>query len=607
MRKKRFGIWREYSWKDCHEKVKFFSLGLISMGLEAGDKVSILGDNNPEWFWAELATHAANAVSVGLFTDGLPAEIKFLVEHSQSKFVVAQDQEQVDKLLQIKDELPLVRKVIYWDRRGMGHYDDPILISFDEVIGLGKEYEKDHIELFEQNIGNGKGEDICMISYTSGTTGLPKGTLMTYNFITLICTRISTLNPVYESDEWFSFTLPTWNVEQYLGFVNHLLVGQKMSFPEEIETVSQDLREIAPHVLLYPSRLWEQLVQSIQTNISDTSRLKRWLYHLCLPIGYKVADISFRGRKANLFWRCLHAVAELLVFRPLRDRHGLIRIRIPFTGGAVQGPDTFRFLHAIGIKVKQIYGATEGGGTVHAEGEVKFESVGIPHPMACLRISEEGEILVDKNSSFVGYYRNPEATEKAFRGGWYHTGDAGYFAEDGHLIYIDRLDDMRQLADGTSFSPQYIESRLKFSPYVRDVLAIGGEQREFVGAIVNINFDNVGDWAEKKRIPYTTFVDLSQKAEVGELIAKEIKKVNSNLPPNSRVKCFVNLHKEFDADEAELTRTRKVRRAFVEDRYKELIEAIYGEKEEVTVEASVTYKDGRTGVVSSKIRVMHIT
>lgn len=607
MRKKRRGLWQEYTWRDCYEKIKALSLGLMSLGLEAGDKVSILGDSNPEWFWFQLAIQAALGTSVGLTADNSPDEVKYVVQHSESRFVVVQDQEQVDKLLQIKDDLPLLRRVIYWDERGLRHYDDPILMSFDELAGLGQDYERSHPGLFEESIARGKGDDIYALQYTSGTTGLPKGAMISWRKLFYNCIHGQTTNPVYEGDEWLSITLPAWGVEQTFGLFDSLAVGQKFNFAEETETIPKDLREVAPHRILYPSRMWEQLASAIQTDMAESTWLKRTLYRLNLPIGYKLAELSLAGRKPNILWGFLGFLAERMFFRALRDKHGLTRVRVPFTAGAMLAPDVIRFLRAMGLKLRQFYGSTEASSvSVHTADEFKFESVGIVALGRVVRISDVGEILADKEAAFEGYYRNPEATEEVFRGGWYHTGDAGYIDDDGHLIFMDRLEDMRRLSDGTGFSPQYIESRLKFSPYIKDALALGGQQREFVVAMTNIDFGNVGHWAERRRIPYTTFADLSQKPEVTELIQKEIERVNRTLPVNSRVKSFVSLPKEFDPDEAEMTRTRKLRRTFIEERYQDLIEAIYGEREEVLMESRVVYRDGRTGVVTTTVRVVRL-
>jgi long-chain acyl-CoA synthetase len=606
-RKKRFGIWQEYTWNEIFEKVKVISLGLMSIGFEVGDRVCILGDNNPEWFMAEMAVVGARGIVIGLYPDSQPSEVKYYVEHSESKFVVAQDQEQVDKLLKVKGDLPSLKKVVYWDERGMRHYNDPILMTWGELTRLGKDCERSHPKLFEDNIALGKGSDPHMIVYTSGTTGVPKGALTNHERGLAMALRMQALNPIYGTDDYVTTSLPGWGVEQGQGLIPSLLWGVKLNFPEEPETIAEDLREVSPQQLLYPPRVWEQLASSMIFNIEESNVAKRGIYKLCLPVGYKAADLSISRGRTGLFWRALRALAELLVFRPLRDRHGYARVRLPWTAGAMLSPDTVRFFRAIGLNIRQIYGTTETGSlTVHTDDDFKFESVGKPILDRLVRIGNDGEILSDMEGISLGYYRNQEATEKLFRGGWCHTGDAGYLDEEGHLQYIDRVEDMKQLADGTRFSPQYIESRLKFSPYIRDVLCVAGGKRESIGAVVNIDFDHVGHWAEKKKIAYTTYADLSQKAEVLQVIRGEIERINTTLPPDTRIKRFVNLHKEFDPDEEELTRSRKLRRKFMEDRYQDLLEMIYGNREEVVVEAPVVYRDGRRATVATKIKVVRL-
>jgi len=607
MLKKRFGIWHEYTWNQCYEVIKSLSLGLVALGLEPGERVAILGDTNPEWFWSQLAAQAALGVTVGLVADNSPQEVKYVVEHSQSKFVIVQDQEQVDKLLGVKGDLPLLRKVIYWDGKGLRTYEDPILMSFPELTRLGQDYERTHPGLFEQNIARGKSDDLFALQYTSGTTGLPKGAMIPWKMIISMCERARIANPAYEGEEWLSITLPAWGVEQGFGLYDSLAVGQKFNFAEETETIAKDLREVAPHRILYPSRIWEQLASTIKMNMAESTWLKRTTYNLGLPIGYKLAGLSLEGRKPNLFWASLGVIAELVVFRALRDKHGLTRVRVPFTAGAMLSPNVIRFFRAVGLSLRQFYGSTEGGSiSVHTADDFKFESVGRVDLGRIVRISAEGEILVDKEGAFEGYFRDRQATELAFRGGWYHTGDAGYLDENGHVIFMDRLQDMRQLSDGVRFSPQFIESQLKFSPFIKDALALGGQEREFIAALINIDFGNIGHWAETRRILYTTFADLSQKKEVLELLRSEIERVNRTLPPNARVKRFASLPKEFDPDESEMTRTRKLRRAFVEDRYQILVEAIYGKAEEVVMESQVAYRDGRIGVVTTKVKVSDV-
>jgi len=378
-----------------------------------------------------------------------------------------------------------------------------------------------------------------------------------------------------------------------------------MNFPEELETVQTDLREIAPSILLYASRLWERLNSEMQVKINDSSWIKRLTFHLFAPVGYYMADMHMQKKRPGFLWRCIHKIAYLLLFRPLLDKHGLTNVKYAYTAGAILGPDIFRFFRAMGINIKQMYGITEIGiGTLHRDDDIVFESVGSPvGDGRRILIAEDGEILVDAAHCFDGYYKNEEAYEKATRGGWFHTGDAGNIDERGHLIYIDRMADLKTLANGVKFSPQYIESSLKFSPYIIDALVLGEKQRDFVGAIINLDFGNVGKWAEDRNIPYTTFTDLSQKPEIRELVRSEINRVNRRLPEDSKIRKFINLHKEFDPDEAELTRTRKIRREFMEQRYGKLIGAIYSDKEEIVESATVTYQDGRKGTIETSIKV----
>jgi len=604
MRVKDRGIWQEYTWKDYYEKVKCFSLGLTSLGLKAGDKVSILGENKPQWYWAELAVQASGAVAVGIYTDCTPPEVKYFVEHSDSTFVVVHDQEQVDKLLQIKDELPLLKKVIYWDPKGMWYYKDPVLISFDEVLELGRKYEETHPGLFEENVEKGKADDIAVLCYTSGTGGLPKAAMLPHEGLTAVEEGWAAVDPWDESDEYLSFLPPAWVTEQAIGIAGGLVTGMKVNFPEEPETVQENIREIAPQVLFYGPRLWESVTRTIQAKITDTTRLKRFLYHLFLPVGYKVSDLRLARKKPSLLWRALYLVGDGVLFRPLRDKVGMSKIKYAYTAGAAVSPDIIRLFQAIGVNIKQLYGGSEVGlVTLHRDGDIRPETSGTVLPISEIKLSDEGEILVKNKYMFAGYYKNPEATQVTMKEGWFYTGDFGYIDEAGHLIVMDRMADVRGLAGGRKFSPQYVEVRLRFSPYIKDVMVVGGEDKEYVTAIVNIDIENVSRWASARRIAYTTFTDLSQKPEVIDLIRGDLARVNKILPEWSRIRKFVNLHKEFDPDEAELTRTRKLRRTFVEDRYSDLINALYGEEPEFVVEASVTYRDGRKGVMTTSIKI----
>jgi len=604
MRVKDRGIWQRFTWKDYYERVKYFSLGLVSLGVKRGDKISILGENKPEIFWAELAAQAAGGTAVDIYTDCTPPEVKFFVTDSDSTFVVAHDQEQVDKIFQIKDDLPLVKKVIYWDPKGLWNYEDPILISFPEVIHLGQSYERDHSGLFEENIEKGEGDEIAIICYTSGTTGLPKGAMISQKGLVTIAQAWRDVDHWCDQDRYVSFLHPAWITEQAVGVAGQLVSGMEVNFPEEPETVQENIREIGPTILFFAPRLWENINRMIQAKVTDTSALRKWIYHLLLPLGYKTAEYCSSKKGLGLFWRILYHIANWVLFRPLRDRVGLSRIRCAYTAGSAVSPDILNYFQAIGVNIKQLYGGSEQGlVTIHLDGEIKYETSGTPMPGVEVRLSPEGEILVKGDNIFSGYYKNLEATRKKIRDSWYYTGDFGYIDDDRHLVVIDRMEDLKELKGGQKFSPQFAEIRLRFCPYIKDALVIGGEDKDLVTAIINIDLDNVSRWAEARRIPYTTFTDLSQKPEVIELIKKDIQRINKFLPEWSRIRKFVNLYKEFDADEAELTRTRKLRRTFVESRYSDLITALYGKDREYNVEASVTYRDGRKGVIKTSIHI----
>ena len=607
MAMKNLGLWQRYTWKDYYEKVKYFSLGLISLGLEPGDRVCIIGDNEPEWFWGEFAVQAAGGIATGIFVDSTPSEVKYIAKHSGAKFAIANDQEQTDKILEIKDELPELKKVIYWNPKGLRNYDDPIIIGFAEVMELGREYEETHPGLFEQNVEKGKGEDTAFIYYTSGTTDLPKGAVLTHKALIKTAQGFVSRYPLSEKDDLIS-NFPAAGVEDsFFATVPHLLTGARLNFAEEPETITEDTREVGPHFVIYKPRQWESIVSDIQVKVNDANPLKRFCYHLFLPVGYKITNYGFEGKKPSLFWRALYQIANWYLFRPLKDKLGLSNVRFAVSGNPVLALDTLRLIHAIGIELGQNYASTEAGLiSSHGKGEIKFESVGRPAVGTEVRETDSGELLIRSECMFDAYYKDREETGKALIDGWFHTGDAVHINEEGHLISLDRVEDMDELATGAKYAPQYIEGRLRFSPYIKEAMVIGGKDKDFVSAIVNIDFTVVGKWAERNGVPYTTFADLSQKKEVADLVQKELNQVNGFLPEGSRVKKFALLHKEFDPDEAELTRTRKLRRGFMEERYKNLIDALYSDKEKVLVEAPVTYRDGRKRVVTTAVKVRAI-
>lgn len=605
MRKKRYGIWQEYTWNQVYEHVRDFCLGLVSLGLAKGETVAIIGDNDPEFYWAQIATHSVRARSFGIFSDAGAQELIYGLLKSRAVFLVAQDQEQVDKALAIRDKVPQLRKVIYWDDRGLWNYKDPLLASFEEIEALGREYGQAHPGAYEQLVATTERHDTILLSMTSGTTSLPKlAEISNWRLIFGYAHAFEKFLPTFRDDHWLSFSPMAWLTEQAFGFTPFLMDGFIVHFPEGSDTVQTDIREVAPAGLLFPSRVWENLSSMMQIRINDSSPINRLLYKAFMPVAYRIIDLEDAKRPIPLHLRLLRLLGEFAVFQPLRDKIGLTRARNSLTAGAALSPDVIRFFRAVGVELRQLYASTESTGTMHLPGDVKLASVGIVMPGVELKIADDQEILLRTEAMFSGYFDDPEATAKAIDAeGWYHTGDAGYMDPDGHLIYLDRASDMIELANGERFSPQYIEGRLKFSPYIQDVMAVGGFDMHFVTCIININFENVARWAEKNRIAFTTFVDLSQKPEVYALIKREIERVNETLPPPARVQKFVILHKAFDADEAELTRTRKLRRRALEQKYGNMLDAMYTNKDQVIVSAEVKYRDGRTGVVETAVKV----
>jgi len=604
MREKEFGIWQEFSWKEYHDHVKYFSLGMVSLGLQAGDKVAIIGDNRPEWVWGEVAAQAAGAVPLGLYQDSTLKEVSYIIDHSDATFVLAEDQEQVDKILDMKEQLPKVRYIIYSDPRGMRGYKQPFLLDFKEVENFGRELDQRDPGLFAKNVAATNYEDLAFICYTSGTTGFPKGAMLSFRNFLSMAANLMEVDGKFEKDEFVSFLPLAWIGEQMMCLSSALLTGFTVNFPEKPETVQENIREIGPTIMFSPPRIWENMTSTVQVKVMDASALKRWMYNWALPVGYAYSDAVFRKEAIPAILRLKQKLSYALVFRALKDRLGLLRIRSASTGGAALGPDVFKFFNAMGVNLKQIYGQTEISGIscIHREGDINFDSVGKPIPGTEIRLSDSGEILSRSPSVFLGYYKNPEETERTLSGGWLHSGDAGYFTEDGHLVVIDRVKDVMHLNDGTRFSPQFIENKLKFSPYIKECVCLGNG-RDFIASMICIDYPNVGKWAESRRLSYTTYTDLAAKPEVLELLAKEVEKVNATLPGTTRVKKFVPLYKELDADDDELTRTRKVRRAFVGERYKHVIEAMYAGENAIPIDATIKYQDGKTSRIKTTLTI----
>jgi long-chain acyl-CoA synthetase len=610
MRQKDMGIWRSFTWTHSYQQVRLLCLGLIALRLERGDKVCIIGDNDPQYFWAQLAIQAGGGIAVGIFTDSTPPEIQYVASHSDSVFVFAKDQEQCDKLLEIQNQLPNVKRLIYWDEKGLWNYDEPWLMNYEEVLSLGQTLNQEQPDLFDRSVDQGKGDDLAIFCYTSGTTGVPKGAMISHSNLIDGCDQTMLVDPRLDTDEYLSFLPPAWITENVLGLTVHLRTGMVVSFPEAPETVQENIREITPQALFFGARLWESMMAIVQVKIAETSWINQLLYKLFMPVGYRVANLRYEQRKPlGLHWRLFNALGEIALFRPLRDKFGFMRVKSAYSSGAALNPEVIRFFRAIGVNIKQLYGSTEAQvHTLHVGDDVKFETVGVPAPRQEIKIAENSEILISGPTVFHGYYKNPEATQKAVKVDsqgrrWFHTGDAGHIDEDGHLIYLDRVKEMITLSTGEKYSPQYIEGQLKFSPYIRDVMTLGGEDKPFVSALINIDFDYVGRWAEKQGITYTTYVDLSQRPEVYGLIRKDVERVNRALPLAARIHKFVLLHKEFDADEGELTRTRKLRRSLLSERYDDMITTMYGQGDSVQVRATVKYQDGRESTVKTAVQI----
>ncbi len=608
IREKAYGIWQTYTWKDYLDYVRRVALGLLALGLKRGEHVGIITDNIPEWLFAELGTQAVGGVTMNLYTSSVAQELTYGINRIHAVYVFAQDQEQVDKLLESKDDLPQVRKVIYIDPTGMRTYrDNPWLLSFAELLEMGEDLGKQQPQRFEEELWEGEPGDIAMMLMTSGTTGLPKVAMLSYSNIIDMALKWLETAPIGIEDNWFSITPPAWIVDQMWGMGVALCGGMVMNFPEMQETIPEDMREIGPHIIITSSRFWEDLASRIRVKINDAGFIKRSCFYLAKRIGEAVVDRQSRKEPVPFWLRALQWISSWVVYRPLLDRVGCLQLRTAITGGHPISPDVIRFFRATGLNLKQAYGLTEAGGVfqVQPDDEVKPETVGKPLPRTEVRIAEDEEVLVKSPSVFQGYYEDPEATASTLSDGWLHTGDAGYLDEDGHLVIIGRKKDIMRTQKGEPFSPDFIETRLKFSPYIKEAV-IFGEGMPYITVMINVDPETVGDWAEKRKIPYTTYTDLSQQPAVEELIKGEVKEVNKRLPDHMKIRKFLLLYKLLDADDQELTRTGKVRRGFVYEQYRRLIEAMYRDEEKVHVKGQVRYRDGTVGTIETTVKIIPV-
>jgi long-chain acyl-CoA synthetase len=604
IREKEKGIWQQWTWAQYLDEVRALALGLVALEFEKNDKLAILSDNRPQVYWTMAAAQAVGGTPVPLYQDAIGRELEYVIDHADATIVLAENQEQVDKVLESKARLPQVRKVIYDDPKGMRHYDDALLTSFVEVQELGRKLGQQRPELFEHMVAAGELDDVALMAYTSGTTGTPKGAMISHaNLITAIL-GMQEVEPYYPSDETLAYLPPAWVGDTFWSLAGSLIVGFTVNCPEGPETVQENIREIAPHFLVAPPRIWENLVSLVQIKTDDSSFLKRLIYKMFMPIGDEVARRRMEKRPLSARQKLLHALGEFFVYGPLRDHLGFRRMRSAYTGGAPLGPEIFLFFRALGVNLKQVYGQTEISGVscIQRDDEVALGTVGRPFPNVEIKLTDDGEVISRGPLVFLGYYKNPEATATTIQDGWLYSGDAAFFDPNGYLVVIDRAKDVTALADGTKFAPQFIENKLKFSPYIKEAVTFG-QDRPYVAAMIDIDMENVGKWAERNQLAYTTYTDLAQKPQVYDLIAQEVERVNSDLEDAMRLRRYVLLHKELDADDAEITRTRKVRRGFVAEKYKDIIEALFSDAAEVPVTSVITYQDGRQAKIETKLTI----
>ena len=608
IREKDRGIWQSCSWAEYHAQVRDFALGLAALGFKREDRLSVIGDNRPRLYWAQVAAQCLGGASVPVYQDSIAKELAFVWNHADVAVIVAEDQEQIDKVMALRDQLPALRYVIYDDARGMLHYKHDWLKSFADVQAMGREFGKTHGGYFDAAIEQGRADDLAFVCYTSGTTGNPKGAMLTHGNALETAKMALRAEDFRVDDDYLAYLPMAWVGDTFYTLVMGLAVGFAINCPESPETVQRDLRELGPTLILAPPRIWENMLTAVQVKGADAPPLKRWVFERSRRAAARAEILRSEGKRIPLGLRVRMALGEFFVYGPLRDQLGLRRARWALTGGAPLGPDTFRFFRSIGVNLKQIYGSTETTGLVSVQPtrEANPTTAGRPCPGIEVKIAERGEVLVKSAGVFRGYLKNDEATREVIDAeGWFHTGDAGFIDPRGHLVIIDRAKDVGSLADGTPFAPQFVENKLKFSPFIREAVAFG-DQRPFVTAMIAIDMNTVGNWAERRSIAYTSYMDLSGKPEVRALIAEEIRKCNETLPEAGKVRRFLLLTKDLEADDAEMTRTRKVRRRFVAEKYVAVIDAFYGGRDEVELATNITYEDGRQAMIQSRVRLENV-
>jgi len=612
IREKDFGIWQSYTWSRYFEEARLIAHGLASLGFAREDRVAIVGDNRPELYWAIMATQALGGVPVPIYQDSVEKEMEYIVDHAEARFAVVEDQEQVDKLLGLRARCPRLMRIVYDDPRGMRGYSEPGLLSMAELRELGRKFEVGHPAYVDAEVAKGSADDVAIICYTSGTTGVPKGAMLSHRNLIATARNAAEFEGLRQDEEVLSYLPMAWVGDHVFSYAQAIVCGFAINCPESAATVLSDLKEIAPTYFFGPPRIWESLLTGVMVRVEDAAHPKRAMVQFFLRLAQDIERRRLARQPVSIWQRLLYPLGSLLVYGPLKDNLGFSRVRRAYTAGEAIGPEIFLFFRGLGVNVKQLYGMTEASVfvTIQRDGDVRLDTVGTPLTDVEIRISETGEVLFRSPGVFRGYAKNPEATSQTLADGWIRSGDAGFLDHDGHLKIIDRARDVSRLADGTMFAPKFLENKLKFSPYVREAVCIG-QDRPCVTALVNIDLVAVGNWAERRNIAYTSYADLARKPEVYDLIRGEVARVNRSLAEDevlrgAQIRRFLVLHKELDPDDEEITRTRKIRRGYIAQKYAPLIEALYAGRDHVSVEAQVSYEDGRTGTMRADIMIRDV-
>jgi long-chain acyl-CoA synthetase len=578
MRKKEYGLWHDISWNEYYRRAKYIGSALISMGLERGDCISIIGDNCPEWVIIDMGVQCAGGVAVGVYSTNAWEQVEYVVENSDSKFFFVENEEQLDKWLNFRDKVPFLKKVIVWDLEGLRHFEDPMVMTYNDLLDRGRQIVEKEPDLFERRMSEVKPDDVAVLVYTSGTTGPPKGAMLTHKNVTWMAWAITEedVNPVYDTDEVMSF-LPLCHVfERLFSVFGHVLHGYIVNFIESLDTVMDNMREISPTVGYAVPRVWEKYLSAVYIKMADATWFKRLVYSTALKVGKKRATLSMHFKPVPFHLEALFQLANLAVFRKLKEKLGFDRMRIAFSGAAPISPDVLHYFQSIGVNLMEGYGQTEGSGVTTASriGKIKFGTVGTPLPNTEVKIAEDGEILVKSPGVFKGYFKNPEATNETVKDGWLYSGDVGEFDEDGYLKITDRKKDIIVTAGGKNITPQYIENKLKSSPYINDAVVIG-DKRKYLTSLIMIDEDNVVKYAQDNKVQFSTYKDLTQSPEIIKLIQGEVNKVNETMSRVEQVKKFTILPKKLYEEDGEVTPTMKVKRKYVNEAFGDLIEAMY--------------------------------